>query len=194
LPETAGLPSSSISEASPVIRQEPVPGQDKAPHPLQTTCDNCEVNIPDVHYHCRLCRSDDYDIREICAEGGARCENQEHCLMKRTVSNKGNMTLLSTAALAPKVATHGFDAVKEFIKQLGLTTHPKDLPRSFLLAVANKFTPLQVERFETTKQPPLFLIGEHMFPTTIWQRFAVTHSALVTEENPSLGAVAKSSK
>jgi hypothetical protein len=136
LPETAGLPSSSISEASPVIRQEPVPGQDKAPHPLQTTCDNCEVNIPDVHYHCRLCRSDDYDIREICAEGGARCENQEHCLMKRTVSNKGNMTLLSTAALAPKVATHGFDAVKEFIKQLGLTTHPKDLPRSFLLAVA----------------------------------------------------------
>jgi hypothetical protein len=96
--------------------------------------------------------------------------------------------------------TSHFDIVKESIKELGFSGHPNDLPRSFLLAIANRFSRVQVEPFKSPvtfgniDSLPLFFIGAHMFPTTIWQQFAVTHKALVTKKSAPLGVIAKSSK
>jgi hypothetical protein len=93
-----------------------------------------------------------------------------------------------------------FDIVKESIKELGFSGHPRDLPKSFLLSVANRFSRAQVEPFKSTAtfgnkdSLPLFFIGAHMFPTAIWQRFAVTHKALVSQKTARLGVIAKSSK
>ena len=49
-------------------------------------CDECDELTTDVHFHCNLCESGDYDICQACFERGRRCLVPEHQLVKRARS------------------------------------------------------------------------------------------------------------
>ena len=46
-------------------------------------CDECGEGTTDIHFHCNLCHSGDYDICQACFEKGRRCLVSEHPLVKR---------------------------------------------------------------------------------------------------------------
>lgn len=48
-------------------------------------CNRCDETILDVHYHCSICDGDDYDLCEICAQAGARCDDEGHWMLKRII-------------------------------------------------------------------------------------------------------------
>lgn len=107
------------------------------------------------------------------------------------------------SAFDPKNSTNKtshFDMLKQSMKELGFTGHLRDLPKSFLLAVANRLSRIQAESFKSSSARmggdsiPLFFIGAQVFPSTIWQRFMEAHKAIVTPMNAPIEAIAKSSK
>lgn len=57
---------------------------------LELECNRCDEAIPDVHYHCKICDDDDYDICEICAQDGLRCKDDGHWMMKRILHDGKN--------------------------------------------------------------------------------------------------------
>lgn len=46
-------------------------------------CDQCGKVTTDIHFHCNLCMSGDFDICQACFEKGRRCLVPEHRLVKR---------------------------------------------------------------------------------------------------------------
>lgn len=85
----------------------------------------------------------------------------------------GNKLYWNAFETNKRVSGH-FDVVTE---ELGFSGRPIDLPKSFLLAVANRFSRIQVESFKSTSRIanenplPLIFIGLDMFPAIISQRF-----------------------
>ncbi len=92
-------PQSRVSarELDDVLRSTPLP--DNTPSEIQQAlmphissgiefdnavyCDECGGVTTDIHFHCNLCDSGDYDICPACFENGHRCLVPEHRLVKR---------------------------------------------------------------------------------------------------------------
>lgn len=49
-------------------------------------CDECGEVTTEIHYHCNLCKSGDYDICQACFAKGCHCFVPEHRLVKRARS------------------------------------------------------------------------------------------------------------
>lgn len=69
-------------------------------------CNNCNVAIPNVHYHCSKCDDGDYDLCEACYDRQIRCngDDDDHWLVKRYVKD-GKVTSSSTETIKPKTST-----------------------------------------------------------------------------------------
>ncbi|KAL8873570.1 MAG: hypothetical protein Q9174_000986 [Haloplaca sp. 1 TL-2023] len=65
------------------------------------SCNKCQANIPNAHWHCSTCNAGDYDLCAKCIEKGILCENQDHWLIKRTVLD-GKVVNSHTEVIAPK--------------------------------------------------------------------------------------------
>ena len=65
------------------------------------SCNKCQANIPNIHWHCSTCNAGDYDLCAKCIEKGILCENQDHWLIKRTVLD-GKVVNSHTETIAPK--------------------------------------------------------------------------------------------
>lgn len=50
-------------------------------------CNSCNVPIPDMHYHCDVCDSGDYDLCQGCMDKGVSCAGENHWMIKRFVKN-----------------------------------------------------------------------------------------------------------
>lgn len=48
-------------------------------------CDGCDNSIAGIHYHCRTCIGPCFDLCPRCYASGARCSNNNHSLMVRTI-------------------------------------------------------------------------------------------------------------
>lgn len=64
-------------------------------------CNNCNVAIPNAHYHCSKCDDGDYDLCEGCYDRQIRCNGDDHWLVKRFVKD-GKVTSSSTEKVIPK--------------------------------------------------------------------------------------------
>ena len=64
-------------------------------------CNNCNVAIPNAHYHCSKCDDGDYDLCEACYDRQVRCNGDDHWLVKRYVKD-GKVTSSSTETVTPK--------------------------------------------------------------------------------------------
>ena len=64
-------------------------------------CNNCDVQIPNAHWHCSICDDGDFDLCESCVQGGYLCDNERHWLIKRTVE-EGKVVNSKTETIAPK--------------------------------------------------------------------------------------------
>ena len=64
-------------------------------------CNNCDLAIPDAHWHCSICDEGDFDLCEACVNQGFACDNDQHWLIKRTVE-KGKVVNSTTETLPPK--------------------------------------------------------------------------------------------
>ena len=67
-----------------IVTSLPVPTRDG---PTRWICDVCAYSIPDTsfRYHCGICNRGDFDLCQDCAESGAKCLDDSHILIKRTV-------------------------------------------------------------------------------------------------------------
>lgn len=59
-------------------------------------CNVCEMNIYDVHYHCGVCDSGDYDLCQACVDRGIHCNDSTHWLIKRMLSATGSIVVSTT--------------------------------------------------------------------------------------------------
>ena len=50
-------------------------------------CNNCNLTIPDMHYHCDICDNGDYDLCQGCMDKGVLCSGENHWMIKRFVKN-----------------------------------------------------------------------------------------------------------
>lgn len=67
-------------------------------------CNNCNVAIPNAHYHCSKCDDGDYDLCEACYDRQIRCNGDDHWLVKRYVKD-GKVASSSTETVTPKKST-----------------------------------------------------------------------------------------
>ncbi|KAI9719061.1 MAG: hypothetical protein M1812_003691 [Candelaria pacifica] len=68
-------------------------------------CNNCDVAIPNAHYHCSICDDGDFDLCQPCVEAGTLCGADGHWLIKRFVKN-GKVINSTTETIGPKQATN----------------------------------------------------------------------------------------
>ena len=68
-------------------------------------CNNCNVAIPNAHYHCSKCDDGDYDLCEACYDTQVRCNGDDHWLVKRYVKD-GKVTSSSTETVTPKKSSN----------------------------------------------------------------------------------------
>ena len=52
---------------------------------LLVACGYCGDITPDIHFHCNICDSGDWDICQACYEKGRRCLVREHRMVKRAI-------------------------------------------------------------------------------------------------------------
>lgn len=65
------------------------------------SCNKCQANIPDAHWHCSTCNWGDFDLCGQCIEKGILCEGEDHWLIKRTIKD-GKVLNSTTETIAPK--------------------------------------------------------------------------------------------
>ncbi|KAL9589643.1 MAG: hypothetical protein Q9203_001566 [Teloschistes exilis] len=65
------------------------------------SCNKCQANVPDAHWHCSTCNWGDFDLCGQCIEKGILCEGEDHWLIKRTIKN-GKVLNSTTETIAPK--------------------------------------------------------------------------------------------
>ena len=63
-------------------------------------CDNCQITIPNAHWHCSICQDGDYDICGDCVANGIHCGVEGHFLIKRSIEN--GKVISSTTETVPK--------------------------------------------------------------------------------------------
>jgi hypothetical protein len=53
--------------------------------PTRLVCDNCEASIldTDIHFHCEICNSNDFDLCKRCVYDGQHCLSASHQIIKR---------------------------------------------------------------------------------------------------------------
>ncbi|KAF4339831.1 ZZ type zinc finger domain protein [Fusarium beomiforme] len=64
-------------------------------------CNSCEINIPDIHYHCSTCDDGDFDLCQSCVDQGITCHGRDHWLIKRSTID-GQLVQSTTETIAPK--------------------------------------------------------------------------------------------
>lgn len=64
-------------------------------------CNNCDVAIPDAHWHCSICDNGDFDLCAGCVDKGILCGEVDHWLIKRFVQD-GKVINSTTETIAPK--------------------------------------------------------------------------------------------
>lgn len=64
-------------------------------------CNNCEVAIPDAHWHCGICDMGDFDLCGDCVDKGNLCDHDDHWLIKRFVKD-GKVIPSTTEIIGPK--------------------------------------------------------------------------------------------
>ena len=76
---------------------------DVAPNVASWTvyCNECDEAMDDVHYHCSICDSGDFDLCESCVDGGKLCPGEGHWLVKRVIK-EGKVISSTTERLPPK--------------------------------------------------------------------------------------------
>lgn len=74
----------------------PVPGTT-----FTICCNNCDVAIPDAHWHCGICDNGDFDLCFQCVDEGELCDDEDHWLIKRFVQD-GKVINSTTETIAPK--------------------------------------------------------------------------------------------
>lgn len=74
----------------------PVPGTT-----FTICCNNCDVAIPDAHWHCGICDNGDFDLCLQCVEDGELCDDEDHWLIKRFVQD-GKVINCTTKTIAPR--------------------------------------------------------------------------------------------
>lgn len=67
-------------------------------------CNNCDVAIPNAHWHCSSCDNGDFDLCVDCVHKGVLCDSEDHWLIKRFVHN-GKVTNSTTERIEPKRVT-----------------------------------------------------------------------------------------
>lgn len=67
------------------------------------SCNKCQANIPNAHWHCSTCNAGDFDLCGTCIANGILCESEDHWLIKRTVKD-GKVLNSTTETIAPKAA------------------------------------------------------------------------------------------
>ncbi|KAL8694027.1 MAG: hypothetical protein Q9218_001265 [Villophora microphyllina] len=65
------------------------------------SCNKCQANIPNAHWHCSTCNAGDFDLCGQCIEKGILCEGEDHWLIKRTIKD-GKVLNSTTETIAPK--------------------------------------------------------------------------------------------
>ena len=66
-------------------------------------CNNCDVAIPDAHWHCSSCDNGDFDLCTDCVDKGVLCDSRDHWLIKRFVQD-GKVINSITERIEPKKA------------------------------------------------------------------------------------------
>ena len=87
-------------------------------------CNNCNVPIPDAHYHCSTCDDGDYDLCQECISCGVTCVG-DHWLIKRFVKN-GKVINSTTETLAPKAGTKPAKLVNVETEAVGEEAQPEE--------------------------------------------------------------------
>ena len=64
-------------------------------------CNECEVPIPDGHFHCSTCDDGDFDLCQNCVENGITCKDDDHWMIKRYIKN-GQVVNSTTETLSSK--------------------------------------------------------------------------------------------
>ncbi|KAL8739203.1 MAG: hypothetical protein Q9181_000094 [Wetmoreana brouardii] len=67
------------------------------------SCNKCQANIPNTHWHCGTCNAGDFDLCASCIEKGILCESEDHWLIKRTIKD-GNVLTSETETIPSKTA------------------------------------------------------------------------------------------
>ena len=58
-------------------------------------CNECNVTMPNEHFHCSICHNGDYDLCVSCVKAGNLCPGEGHWLIKRSIDN-GKITNSTT--------------------------------------------------------------------------------------------------
>lgn len=69
--------------------------------PFAICCNNCDVAIPNIHWHCSICDDGDFDLCAKCVEKGVLCDAPGHWLIKRFLDD-GKVITSTTETIAPK--------------------------------------------------------------------------------------------
>jgi next-to-BRCA1 protein 1 len=75
-------------------------------------CNNCNIPVPDAHYHCGICDDGDYDLCQTCIDSGVTCPGESHWMIKRFVEN-GKVINSTTETLAPKSSVETTEVEEE---------------------------------------------------------------------------------
>ncbi|KAI5811615.1 hypothetical protein DFH27DRAFT_621097, partial [Peziza echinospora] len=90
--EKRSLISQSVASlAAPSTTAEP----SVAPKPKPLTmkqvyavyCNVCSVDVDSAHFHCGICDGGDFDLCEKCVTEGKHCLNEQHWMVKRSITN-----------------------------------------------------------------------------------------------------------
>ncbi|KAK5168139.1 uncharacterized protein LTR77_006707 [Saxophila tyrrhenica] len=72
-------------------------------HPWSVYCNECDVAMDDVHFHCNICDGGDYDLCEDCVASGKLCSGDGHWLIKRFIKD-GKVVSSTTERISPRKA------------------------------------------------------------------------------------------
>lgn len=95
-------------------------------------CNECDIAMNNIHFHCSLCEDGDYDLCQSCVANGKLCRGEGHWLIKRSIVD-GNIVASTTERLPPKTRTQPvpaqtIPAVDEKTDNVGAE---RDMPGAF---------------------------------------------------------------
>ncbi|RDW56900.1 hypothetical protein BP5796_12967 [Coleophoma crateriformis] len=103
---------------------------------LIITCDRCEANIREQHYHCLVCDGDSgYDLCNQCAGEGVYCKDDSHSWTKRQLEN-GQLVAVGTK-IAPNQTRALLSTMRQHPSKFR-PPYPDDTPES-LFANEHRF-------------------------------------------------------
>ena len=71
--------------AEPPVAPKPKPVSIKQVYAVY--CNVCSVDVDSAHFHCGICDGGDFDLCEKCVDEGKHCQNSQHWMVKRSITN-----------------------------------------------------------------------------------------------------------